>query len=410
MARRVVVTGMGIVSCIGNDLNMVELALRQSQSGLKYVPEYVDLGFRSCIAGIPDVSTKPPIDRKFRRFMGDASIYAYHALRSALEDSNLSNQRLFSPRTGLVVGSGVGSPFEHTLAMDTLRASGLSKVLPYAVPRIMGSTTSACLATAFGIQGVSCSMTSACATSAHCIGYGAELIQFNKQDVMIVGGAEEVHWTTTAPFDAMGALSTQYQNVTASRPYDINRDGFVIAGGAGILILEELEHARNRGAQIYAEITGYGACSDGQQDMVTPSAEGAARAMRLALAESNASGSETVVDYINAHATSTPIGDISELEAIQAVFGGSAMPLISSTKGLTGHPIGASAAHEAIYSILMLKNEFIAGCTNILDLDPAIENMPILTHNVEQRINTIMSNSFGFGGTNVSLIFQRLVS
>jgi 3-oxoacyl-[acyl-carrier-protein] synthase-1 len=399
--RRVVVTGMGIVSCIGNDLDHVEQALRQGRSGLKYVPEYAELGLRSCIAGVPDISNEPVIDRKYRRFMGDASIYAYHAMRRALADSQLSEEVLTSRKTGLVVGSGVGSPFEHVASVDVLRKSGLSKVLPYAVPRVMGSTTSACLSTAFGMQGTSCSMTSACATSAHCIGYGTELIQFGKQDVVIVGGAEEVRWTSTVLFDAMGALSTERNDATASRPFDVNRDGFVIAGGAGILVLEELEHALQRGAHIYAEVVGYGTCSDGL-DMVTPSSNGAARAMRLALDEAGAS-----VDYINAHATSTKIGDTCELEAIRDVFGDVA-PLISSTKGMTGHPIAAAAVHEAIYALLMLDRGFLAGCINIDQLDPAALNMPILRSSVDQQVNTVMSNSFGFGGTNASLIFRRL--
>ena len=399
--RRVVVTGMGIVSCIGNDLDHVEQALRQGRSGLKYVPEYAELGLRSCIAGVPDISNEPVIDRKYRRFMGDASIYAYHAMRRALADSQLSEEVLTSRKTGLVVGSGVGSPFEHVASVDVLRKSGLSKVLPYAVPRVMGSTTSACLSTAFGMQGTSCSMTSACATSAHCIGYGTELIQFGKQDVVIVGGAEEVRWTSTVLFDAMGALSTERNDATASRPFDVNRDGFVIAGGAGILVLEELEHALQRGAHIYAEVVGYGTCSDGL-DMVTPSSNGAARAMRLALDEAGAS-----VDYINAHATSTKIGDTCELEAIHDVFGDVA-PLISSTKGMTGHPIAAAAVHEAIYALLMLDRGFLAGCINIDQLDPAALNMPILRSSVDQQVNTVMSNSFGFGGTNASLIFRRL--
>ena len=399
--RRVVVTGMGIVSCIGNDLDHVEQALRQGRSGLKYVPEYAELGLRSCIAGVPDISNESVIDRKYRRFMGDASIYAYHAMRRALADSQLSEEVLTSRKTGLVVGSGVGSPFEHVASVDVLRKSGLSKVLPYAVPRVMGSTTSACLSTAFGMQGTSCSMTSACATSAHCIGYGTELIQFGKQDVVIVGGAEEVRWTSTVLFDAMGALSTERNDATASRPFDVNRDGFVIAGGAGILVLEELEHALQRGAHIYAEVVGYGTCSDGL-DMVTPSSNGAARAMRLALDEAGAS-----VDYINAHATSTKIGDTCELEAIRDVFGDVA-PLISSTKGMTGHPIAAAAVHEAIYALLMLDRGFLAGCINIDQLDPAALNMPILRSSVDQQVNTVMSNSFGFGGTNASLIFRRL--
>jgi 3-oxoacyl-[acyl-carrier-protein] synthase-1 len=400
VTRRVVVTGMGIISCLGNDLNAVESALRENRSGLRYIPEYAALGLRSCVAGIPDISNLPPINRKIRRFMADAAVYAYHATQQALSDSKLDNASIISPRTGLVVGSGVGSPFEHTIAMDTMRSDGLSKILPYAVPRIMGSTTSACLSTAFGIQGFSCSMTSACATSAHCIGYGTELIQFGKQDVVIAGGAEEICWTTTAPFDAMGALSTAYNDATASRPYDLNRDGFVIAGGAGILILEALEHALNRGAHIYAEITGFGASSDGR-DMVTPSAKAAARAMRLALEEA-----DTAIDYINTHATSTQVGDITELNAIRALFGDE-IPLISSLKGLSGHPIAAAGVHEAIYSMLMLNGEFLAGCANLEEPDPAIAGLPILTSNIDRRIDTVMSNSFGFGGTNVSLVFQR---
>lgn len=401
MARRVVVTGIGIVSCIGNALDEVELALRQGTSGLKYIQEYADLGFRSCVAGIPDISKEPPIDRKLRRFMGDASMYAYHAMRRAIEDGGLTHDLLSSPRTGLIVGSGVGSPFEHVTSIDVLRESGLSKVLPYAVPRVMGSTTSACLSTAFGMHGTSCSMTSACATSAHCIGYGTELIQFGKQDVVIVGGAEEVRWTSTALFDAMGALSTEKNDSTASRPFDANRDGFVIAGGAGILILEELEHALQRGAYIYAEVAGYGTCSDGL-DMVTPSSSGSARAMQLALGEAGGH-----IDYINAHATSTKLGDICELDAIQQVFGND-IPLISSTKGMTGHPIAASAAHEAIYTMLMIDRGFIAGCTNIDIIDSATADFPILTKSINQQINTAMSNSFGFGGTNASLIFRRM--
>ena len=402
MTRRVVVTGMGIISCIGNDLDVVEQSLRLGRSGLSFVPEYAEIGLRSCVAGMPDVSVEPTIDRKYRRFMGDASIYAYHAMRRALKDSNLSQDTLSSQRAGLVVGSGVGSPFEHVAAVDILRKSGLSKVLPYMVPRVMGSTTSACLSTAFGMRGISCSMTSACATSAHCIGYGTELIQFGKQDVVVVGGAEEVRWTSTALFDAMGALSTSRNDAMSSRPFDISRDGFVIAGGAGILILEELEHALHRGARIYAEVVGYGACSDGL-DMVSPSSNGAARTMRLALDEAK----DNRVDYINAHATSTLLGDVCELEAIRAVFG-SEIPLISSTKGITGHPIAAAAVHEAIYSLLMLDRGFLAGCSNIDEIDPSAADMPILKRTIDQQVNTIMSNSFGFGGTNASLIFRKL--
>jgi 3-oxoacyl-[acyl-carrier-protein] synthase-1 len=402
----VVVTGLGIVSCIGNDLDEIEHALREGSSGLRFVPDYAELGLRSCVAGIPDISDEPFIDRKIRRFMGDAALYAHHAMRRALIDAELSQAMISTPRTGLIVGSGVGSPFEHLAAIDMLRAKGLAKVLPYTVPRVMGSTTSACLATAFGIQGASYSITSACATSAHCIGHGTELIQLGKQNIVIAGGAEEVRWTSTMLFDAMGALSTAYNDSTASRPYDTGRDGFVIAGGAGILVLEELGHAHRRGAHIYGEIVGYGACSDGL-DMVTPAADGAARAMRLALAEAGGS-----IDYINAHATSTPLGDVRELAAIREVFGGTDgdVPMISSTKGLTGHPIAAAAAHEAVYSLLMIDRDFIAGCAHIEEADPACAGLPILMSSTERRIDSIMSNSFGFGGTNASLIFRRLQS
>ena len=402
--RRVVVTGLGIISCIGNDLDVVEYALREGRSGLRFVPEYAELGLRSCVGGIPDISSEPTIDRKIRRFMGDAALYAHHAMRCALVDAELTDEMISAPRTGLIVGSGVGSPFEHLGAIDLLREKGLSKVLPYSVPRVMGSTTSACLSTAFGIQGASYSLSSACATSAHCIGHGAELIQLGKQDIVIAGGAEEVRWTSTMLFDAMGALSTAYNDSTASRPYDTGRDGFVIAGGAGILVLEELTQARRRGAHIYAEIAGYGACSDGL-DMVTPATKGATRAMRLALAESGGG-----IDYINAHATSTQLGDIRELAAIRNVFCGpeGRVPLISSTKGLTGHSIAAAAAHEAVYSLLMLDRGFVAGCAHIEDSDPSCVGLPILMRSVERRINSVMSNSFGFGGTNASLIFRRL--
>tara|TARA_R110002096_G_scaffold190214_3_gene371250 strand:- start:1345 stop:2556 length:1212 start_codon:yes stop_codon:yes gene_type:complete len=400
-----VVTGMGIVSCIGNDLATVTSSLQQEKSGISFVQEYADLGLRSQVAGIPDVSGRPIIDRKIRRFMSDTSIYSYYAMSDALADSQLDSSVVSSPRTGLVVGSGVGSPSEHMQAVDALRSSGLSKAIPYAVPRIMGSTTSASLSTAFGIQGISCSMTSACATSAHCIGYGLELIQFGKQDVMIVGGAEEVHWTTTALFDAMGALSTAYNDNTASRPYDISRDGFVIAGGAGVLVLEELESALQRGAHIYAEITGYGVSSDGL-DMVLPSTTGAVRAMQSAINQHKITTANSCVDYINAHATSTPLGDISEIKAIEEIFEDKT-PLISSTKGLTGHPIAASAVHEAIYSMLMLKGKFLSGCANLTTSDPTISGLPVLARGVDKSVNVIMSNSFGFGGTNASLIFQR---
>jgi len=401
--RRVAVTGLGIVSCLGNDLDSVTLSLREGRSGIRPMPEYAEIGLRSQVAGIPDLSAEPSVDRKIRRFMGDAALYAYHAMRKAIADAHLDSDDLATPRTGLIVGSGVGSLYEHTLAVDTLRSRGASKNPPYTVPRLMGSTTSACLSTAFGIQGASYSITSACATSAHCIGHASDLIRLGKQDIVVTGGAEEVCWTSTMHFDAMGALSTSYNDAAASRPFDTSRDGFVIAGGAGILILEEMEHALSRGAHIYAELAGYGASSDGL-DMVLPSSDGAARAMRLAQAEAGGN-----VDYINAHATSTPLGDISELNAIRDVFGSckSGIPAISSTKGLTGHPIAAAAAHEAIYSLLMLERGFLVGCAHLNDPDPACADLPILMKTVERRVDSVMSNSFGFGGTNASLIFRR---
>ena len=398
--RRVVVSGMGIISCLGNDLEQVAQALYEGRSGLAWQPEYAQRGMRSCVAGVPDISGEQPLPRKIRRFMGDASLYAYLAARHALIDAGLEVDDIANPLTGLIVGSGVGSPYEHHLAVAAMSAGGISKIAPYAVPRIMGSTTSACLATALGIQGISYSISSACATAAHCIGQGADLIRHGRQERVIVGAAEEVRWTTSAMFDAMGALSSAYNDTTASRPFDEGRDGFVIAGGAGILVLEALEVAQERGAPIRAEVVGYGACSDGV-DMVTPDSGGAARAMRLALNEAGGS-----VDYINAHATSTPLGDVSELAAIREIFG-DRVPLISSTKGLSGHPIAASAAHEAIYSLLMMERGFVAGCANITRLDAACAGFPLVPRTLTQPLNSVMSNSFGFGGTNACLIFRR---
>jgi 3-oxoacyl-[acyl-carrier-protein] synthase-1 len=399
--RRVVVTGLGIVSCIGNDLDAVARALRDGRSGIRPVPEYAERGFASRVAGVPDLGAEPPVDRKIRRFMGDAALFAYCAARSALADSGLDDETLRSPRTGLVVGSGVGSLLEHSLAVDSLQAKGADRMLPYSVPRVMGSTASACLSTAFGIRGASYSLTSACATSAHSIGHGAELIQLGKQDVVIAGGAEELAWTSTMHFNAMGALSTAHNDSSASRPYDRSRDGFVIAGGGGILVLEEFEHARRRGARVYAELAGYGATSDGL-DMVAPDADGAARAMRLALSEAGGT-----VDYLNTHAASTPIGDVSELAAVREVFGAHP-PAISSTKGISGHPIAAAGAHEAIYALLMMQHGFLAGCAHVKELDPACAGLPILTRSEERRVDAVMSNSFGFGGTNASLLFRRV--
>ncbi|ADX45298.1 Beta-ketoacyl-acyl-carrier-protein synthase I [Paracidovorax avenae ATCC 19860] len=399
--RRVAVTGMGIVSCLGNDLPTVARALHGGHSGVRHVPEYAELGFRSQVAGIPDLSAAPPIDRKLGRFMGDAARYAYHAARQAIQDAALGAQDVAHPRTGLIVGSGVGSLAEHAAAMDVMRTKGASRIPPYATPRVMGSTASANLSTAFGIQGTSYTLTSACASSAHCIGHAAELIQWGKQDRVIAGGAEEVRWTSTALFDAMGALAAARNDATASRPYDQDRDGFVIAGGAGILVLEELEHARRRGARIHAELVGYGACSDGL-DMVTPDKAGCARALRLAWDEAG----RIPIDYVNTHGTSTRLGDIAELLALRDVFGADVPPL-SSTKGLTGHSIAAAAAQEAIYCLLMMQGGFLAGNAHIDNPDPDTEGFPLLMQRADRTVDTIMSNSFGFGGTNASLILRR---
>jgi 3-oxoacyl-[acyl-carrier-protein] synthase-1 len=399
--RRVVVTGLGIVSCIGNTLNEVEQSLRTGRAGLRFVPEYAELGMCSAVAGIPDIGNEPPVDRKIRRFMADAALYAWHAACKAIDDAGLASGAIAHPRTGLIVGSGTGSVLEHHLAVETMRTRGVAKVLPYGVPRMMGSTTSACLATGLGIRGASYSITSACATSAHCIGHAADLIKLDRQDIVLAGGAEEIAWTTAMPFDAMGALASVSRDATASRPYDSSRNGFVIAGGGAILVLEELGHALARKAKIYGELSGYGACSDGM-DMVTPSVEGAARAMRLALATHGDS-----VGYINTHATSTVRGDVNELAAVREVFGEQVPPL-SSTKGLTGHSIGAAGAHEAVYSLLMLDRGFLAGCAHLQDVDRACAGFPLLRQATERRVDSVMSNSFGFGGTNASLVFRQL--
>lgn len=398
--RRVVVTGMGLVSCLGNSLSEVACALRRGCGGIVAAPEFVDNGLRCAVAGIPSLDGLPGVDRKSRRFMADAALYGHHAMRAALDDAGLAATEITSPRIGLVAGSGVGSLHELSVEADQLRARGMARVPPYGAPRIMGSTVSANLATAFGITGVSYSITSACASSAHCIGHAGDLIRFGRQDIVFAGGAEEVHWTSAMPFDAMGALSTAIDPECASRPFDRGRGGFVIAGGAGMLVLESLDHALSRGARIHAELVGYGTCSDGA-DMVTPDPSGIARAMRLALDEAGAT-----IDYLNAHATSTPLGDVAELNAIRAVFG-DCCPAISSTKGLSGHPIGAAGVHEAIYSLLMLRDGFLAGCANVREPDPACAGLPVLFETVERRVDTVMSNSLGFGGTNVSLIFRR---
>ncbi|SVA38410.1 uncharacterized protein METZ01_LOCUS91264 [marine metagenome] len=400
--RRVVVTGMGIVSSIGNNLQDVTGALRQGRSGIEYSEEYQELGFRSRIHGSIKVDLPGAIDRKQKRFMGDAAAYNYLAMLEAIQDSGLSQDVISSPRTGLVVGSGGGSPENISNAVDLLRDKGVKRVGPYMVTRTMASSTAACLGTAFKIKGVAYSISSACATSAHCIGNAGELIQMGKQDLVFAGGGEELHWTTTVLFDAMGALSSKYNDApqTASRAYDADRDGFVISGGGGVLVMEELEHARNRGARIYAELVGYGATSDGF-DMVQPSGEGAARCMEQAIA-----GLGRPVDYLNSHGTSTPVGDVRELEAISKVFGED-VPPISATKSLTGHALGAAGVNEAVYTLLMLEGDFIAASANIANIDPDAESFPIVRERQDNAgLNVVMSNSFGFGGTNSTLVFQ----
>ncbi len=401
--RRVVITGIGIVSCLGNDKATVTESLRSGRSGIKFKPEYAERGLRSQIAGTVDIDLDAIIPRKARRFMGDAAAYAYVAMDQAIKDAGLTPQQVSNPRTGLIAGSGGGSTSSLVDAADTLRERGVRKIGAFGVPKTMSSTVSACLATPFEIKGVNYSITSACATSAHCIGNAMELIQLGKQDIVFAGGGEEEHWTMTMMFDAMGALSTAYNDdpARASRPYDANRDGFVIAGGAGMLVLESLDHALARGAHIYAEVVGYGATSDGY-DMVAPSGEGAVRCMRMALA-----GVEGPIDYVNTHGTSTPVGDIAELQALREVFGDK-VPPISSTKSLTGHSLGATGAQEAIYCLLMMENNFIAASANVEQLDPAAADMPIVVQRRDNvKLDTVLSNSFGFGGTNASLVLKR---
>jgi len=401
--RRVVVTGMGIVSCLGNLPATVSRALKECHSGIRAVPEYIQRGLRSQVAGMPDIDLDTAIDRKLRRFMGDAAAYAYVSMRAAIADAGLTEEQVHHPRCGVIAGSGGGSAQWQIEAGDVLREKGVRRVGPYMVPRTMCSTVSATLATAFGILGLSYSIAAACATSAHCIGAAADLIRNGTQDVMFAGGGEELHWGMTAQFDAMGALSTRYNLAPhiASRPYDANRDGFVIAGGGGILALESYEHAKARGASIHAELVGYGVTSDGA-DMVAPSGEGAVRCMRMALTNIT-----SPIDYLNTHGTATPLGDIVELQAIREVFGAD-MPLLSSTKALTGHSLGAASVHEAIYSLLMLKDDFMAGSANIGELDPRAEGFPILRQSLPARLKTVMSNSFGFGGSNASLVFTKV--
>ena len=401
--RRVVVTGLGIVSSIGNNKQEVLDSLREGRSGIEFSQEYADLGFRSQVHGPVRLDTAELIDRKLRRFMGDAAAFNYLAMGQAIEDAGLTEEQVSNPRSGLVVGSGGASNENVVLAADLLRSKGVRKVGPFMVPRTMGSTTSACLGTAYKIKGVSYSISSACSTSAHCIGNAMELIQMGKQDIVFAGGGEELHWSQSVLFDAMGAMSSKYNETPnkASRAFDENRDGFVIAGGGGLLVLEELEHAKARGAKIYAELVGYGATCDGH-DMVQPSGEGAVRCMQQAL-----STVEGRVDYINAHGTSTPVGDTKELGAMREVFGDD-LPHINSTKSLTGHALGAAGVNEAIYTILMMENDFVAASANIEIIDPAAEPFPIARERIDNAgLNTVMSNSFGFGGTNATLVFQR---
>ncbi len=404
--RQVVVTGLGIVSSIGNDKEAVTESLREGRSGISHCDTYREMGFRSHVHGAPRIDLDQEIDRKVRRFMGDGAAYNWVAMRDAIADSGLKAGEVAHPRTGMIMGSGGPSTRNLLQAFDSARDKGPKKVGPFMVPRTMSSTNSATLATAFAIKGVNYSISSACATSAHCIGNAAELIQTGKQDIMFAGGGEELDWTMTVLFDAMPALSSGFNDTpeTASRPFDVNRDGFVIAGGGGVIVLEELEHAKARGARIYGEFAGYGATSDGF-DMVQPSGEGAVRCMRMAIADL-----DRPVDYINTHGTSTPIGDLRELEAIREVFGDrdrDRVPAFASTKSLTGHSLGAAGVHEAIYSLLMMAGGFISASANVDELDPAADDMPIVLERQDGvELNCVLSNSFGFGGTNACLAFK----
>ena len=404
--RRVVVTGLGIVSSIGNNKKEVEASLREGRSGIVASEVYAEMGFRSQVHGALNIDLKELIDRKVKRFMGDGAAYNYIAMQEAIEDAGLDESQVSNVRTGLIVGSGGPSTENIVLAADTMREKGVKRVGPYMVTRGMSSTNSACLATPFKIKGVNYSITSACSTSAHCIGNAMEQIQLGKQDIVFAGGGEELHWTLSVLFDGMGAMSSKYNETPekASRAFDANRDGFVISGGGGVLVMEEYEHAKARGAKIYAEIVGYGATSDGY-DMVAPSGEGAQRCMQQAL-DTVPEGSK--VTYINAHGTSTPVGDVRELEAIKEVFGND-MPHIASTKSLTGHALGAAGVNEAIYSLIMQEGGFITASANIDELDPAAEGYPIVREHIDNaEFDCVMSNSFGFGGTNASLVFKKI--
>ncbi|MCY4005986.1 MAG: beta-ketoacyl-ACP synthase I [Rhodobacteraceae bacterium] len=404
--RRVVVTGIGIVSPIGNNQEEVLAALKSGRSGITFSEEYAERNFRSQVHGIPSIDLTDHLDKRQLRFMGAGAAYNFIAMQQAIADSGLADNEVSHERTGMVMGSGGPSTSNFYVAHTAVREKGSPRRMgPFMVTRCMSSTNSACLATPFKIKGVNYSITSACATSAHCIGNGVEQIRFGLQDIVFAGGGEEVDWTLSCLFDAMGAMSSKYNDTpeTASRPFDSTRDGFVISGGGGVLVLEELERARARGAKIYAEVTGYGATSDGH-DMVAPSGEGGERSMRLAIAQ--ASGHK--VDYINAHGTSTPAGDVVEVEAVRRVFDGQKKPLISSTKSLTGHSLGATGVHEAIYTLLMMQGRFLAASANVTSLDPDIEPDEIITQVREDvEIDTALSNSFGFGGTNATLALSR---
>jgi 3-oxoacyl-[acyl-carrier-protein] synthase-1 len=402
--KRVVVTGIGIVSCLGNNQSEVYDSLLNTRSGIGFSEEYKKYNFKSQICGIPKIKVEDHIDRKIIRFMGEGSAYSYIAMKEAVIDSGLEEKDISNETTGIIMGSGGPSVKNVVHAVDSTREVGPKKMGPFVVPRTMASTVSATLAVPFKIKGVNYSISSACATSGHCIGNGMELIQSEKQKIVFAGGGEEIHWAMSAMFDAMTALSSKYNETpkTASRPYDKTRDGFVIAGGAGVLVLEELEHANARGAKIYAELTGYGATSDGY-DMVAPSGEGAVRCMKMSLKTA-----KNKIDYINTHGTSTPVGDVTELRALKEAFGDE-IPKISSTKSLTGHPLGAASVHEAIYCLIMMKNNFIAASANITEMDDEAKKFPIVTK-VERNVtlNSVMSNSFGFGGTNATLIFEKV--
>ena len=401
--RRVVITGLGAVSCLGNSKADITESLRLGRSGIVANEEFKEMGLRSQVSGTANIDTKELIDRKVLRFMGDSAAYAYIAMQQAIDDSGLEESDVSNVRTGIIASSGGASSANIVKSADILRARGVRKIGPYMVPRTMGSSVSACLATPFKIKGVNYSLTSACATSAHCIGAAAEQIQLGKQDILFAGGGEELHWSLACLFDAMGALSSKYNDdpATASRPYDVTRDGFVIGSGSGMVVVEELEHAKARGAKIYAELVGYGANSDGA-DMVAPSGEGAIRCMEIAR-----STVEGPIDYINTHGTSTPVGDVKEVEAMATLFGED-MPRFGSSKSMCGHSLGATGVQEAIHCLLMLQDDFIAPSINVNDPDPVVEGKPLVTELIENAdLKTVMSNSFGFGGTNGTLVFQK---